>query len=323
VPPADLYHACGLQAAWAARALAGPARAAGRAGRVVYDMLDIYLESGSYAGLSPLRRRLFAAREARLVEDVDRLVTVSDAFADDAVGRVGLAERPLVVYNGCFRSELPRTDTDLVRAATGIPPERPVVLFLGRLEPFAGLLEAGDAVMRLPDAAFVAMGRGSLEDELRARDAEPARAGRHFTLPPVPAEDVPRWAAGADATIFLSTVRDRNQELLTPNKLWESLAGGAPIVFSAGLRAMRGILEPADLGVAVDRDDPEAIAAGLRHLLEAPAEERAARRERARRLIDEEYAWDRWAPDYLALADRLSGDGGAPPGPAARVRSRS
>jgi glycosyltransferase involved in cell wall biosynthesis len=322
VQPADLYHACGLQAAWAARDLTGPARKAGRAGRVIYDLIDIHLESGSYAGLSPLRRRLFSARESRLVKAADGLTSASDPFADDAMARWHLPERPVVVYNGPFRSELTSADTDLVREATGIPAERAVVMFIGRFERFAGLLEAGEAVLGLPDAAFVAIGRGSLEAELQARDVDPAFAGRHFTLPPVLPEDVPQWAAAADATIFLSTVADLNQRLLTPNKLWESLAGGAPIVFSRGLEQMRRILEPEGLGVAVDRDDPAAIAAGLRTFLDEGPTQRADRRARARWLVSERYAWDVWVPNYLELADALTGGDGAPGRPAP-ARSRS
>ena len=302
LPPADLYHACGLGAAVAAHQLASAARRSGRRGAVVYDLIDIFLEANRYPTLPGWRRSLYRRREAGLVHVADLLTTVNDALADDAVMRWRLAERPLVIFNAPARAELPQGDTDLVRRAAGLPATTRVVAFLGRFVPGRGILEAGDAVMRVADAAFVAIGYGPLEGELRARDAE--RPGRHVTLPAVPPTEVARWAAGADATVFTSPDSTLNLRLSTPNKLWESLAGGAPVVYGAGLAGVEAVLAPERLGIAVAPDDPVAIAAALRTLLDAPPAERAARRARARTLAAERYAWDIRMPEYLALVDR-------------------
>ncbi len=311
LPPADLYHACGAGAAFAARALAARAQHAGRRGRVIYDMIDIFLEAGGYPSMRRWRRALYRRRESKLVQQVDGLTTVNDALADDAVSRWRLAERPAVVYNCPSRVEVPAADADLIRAATGIPPGRAIVLYIGRFFAGYGLLEAGDAVMRLPEVAFVAMGYGQLAPELRARDNDPARAGRHFTLPPVPPEEVARWAASADLSIFVSAAATLNLRLSTPNKLWESLAGGTPIVVGEDLAEMRRILEPEGLGIAARHDDPQAIANAVRQFLDLPVERRAVLRARARRLVTERYAWDLWAPSYLASVERIMAHGAA------------
>jgi glycosyltransferase involved in cell wall biosynthesis len=305
LPPADLYHACGIGAAFAARDLAARARRKGRAGQLVYDMIDIFLEANRYPFLPRWRRALFRRREAALVRDAAATVTVSAALAADAVARWSLAEPPCVMANAPTRAEMPPGDLDLIRAATGIPASCRIVVFLGRFVPDRGLLEAGDAVLLVPDTAFVALGYGPLEPELRARDAEAERRGRHYTLSPVPPEDVPRWAASADASIFVSPGRTLNIRLSTPNKLWESLAGGTPVVYGRELEGMRGILEPARLGLPANHDNVADIAAAIRTLLDAPDAERASRRERARRLVSERFAWDVTEPAYLRLVDGL------------------
>lgn len=305
LPPADLYHACGIGAGIAARSLARRARRAGRAGAVIYDYIDIFQESDPWYALPPWRRRLYPRREAAIVRSADAIVSVSEHYAADAVGRFGLGASPLVVYNCPPRTEIAAEDTDLVRRATGLPPERGVVLFLGRFVPFRGILEAGDAVLALRDAAFVAMGYGPLRPVLRARDAEPRRQGRHFTLPPVPPGDVARWAAGADATIFISPGRNLNHRLMTPNKLWESLAGGAPVLLGSDNLAAREIAEPLGLAKAVPDDDPATIARALREFLDEQPAERAARRARARKLVAERYSWDVRIGAYRSLVDEL------------------
>jgi glycosyltransferase involved in cell wall biosynthesis len=305
LPPADLYHACGIGAAFAARDLAARARRRGRAGRLLYDMIDIFLEANRYPSLPRWRRSLFRRREAALVRDAAATVTVNDALAADATSRWTLSQPPLVVPNAPSRAEIPATDLDLIRAATGIPAGCRIVVFLGRFVPDRGLLQAGDAVLLVPDTAFVALGYGRLQPELRARDAEPERRGRHYTLPPVPPDEVPRWAASADASIFVSPGSTLNIRLSTPNKLWESLAGGAPVVYGRELEGMRDVLEPLGLGVPARHDDVPDIAAAIRTLLDVPEPERRERRERARRLVRDQFAWDVIAPAYLGLVDAL------------------
>src|SRR6185437_16919657 len=84
---------------------------------------------------------------------------------------------------------------DLIRAATGIPADRRIVLFLGRLGPQRGLDEAAEAVLRLPDAALVILGFGAWATRLRQRDQEARFVGRHWTLPAVHPDLLLDWTA--------------------------------------------------------------------------------------------------------------------------------
>ena len=63
-----------------------------------------------------------------------------------------------VRLNGCDARPLPETEVRAFRAETGLG-DRPVVLFLGRLEPYKGAVEFIDAVIAMlqakPDSADV------------------------------------------------------------------------------------------------------------------------------------------------------------------------
>lgn len=179
------------------------------------------------------------------------------------------------------------------------------MLFIGRFTADRPVLDAGDAVLGLRDAAFVALGWGAREAELLARDREPQRAGRHFTLPPVPPEAVTRWSASAGATLVMAPADVLNTRSMTPNKFWESLAAGVPVVVGERQVAAQRIVEPDDLGVRARPGDVASLTDALRRLLDAPEAERAARSERARRLVAERYAWDITIPRYLRLVREL------------------
>ena len=327
LPPADLYHACGIAALVAATELARDVRAGRspleaaeggqstrrRAGRVVYDVIDLFLEGNVYATMPRPLKRLYERRELALVRRADGIVTVNEALAGELRRRWALAAEPAVVRN-CppYQPSREPPPGDL-RRATGFPAPTRLVLFLGILGADRGLLESGEAVLRLSDAAFVALGFGPWYERMRALDTDPRFAGRHVTLPPVHPDDVPRWAAGADAALIAVPGDSLNQRLSTPNKFWELLAAGVPLVVGRDLAVMREIVERHDLGAVADPADPEDLARALREVLDAPPEARAGRRARALALHRDTYRWDVQVRPLLALAARLvpgpDGDG--------------
>ena len=67
-------------------------------------------------------------------------------------------------------------------------------------------------------------------------------------LPAVHPDDVRRWAASADVSIIAVPANSLNQRLSTPNKFWESLAAGTPVVIGRDLEVMRAIVEADRLG---------------------------------------------------------------------------
>ncbi len=305
VEPADLYHACGYRAVGVALDLAASARNAGRSGRVIYDVIDVQLDSQVYADLPGAVRLVHGVRERRWIRAVDAIVTVNQPLADHLARSWPIAEAPTVLLNCQPRWTAPDVRPTHLRDATGIPPERAVVLFLGKLAEQKGLDEAAEAVLRLPDAALVLLGFGTWLDRLRARDRDPRFAGRHFTLPPVHPDAVPEWTASADVSIVAVPANSLNQRLSTPNKFWESLTAGTPVVVGRELEVMAGILAADDLGATADPADPVDLARALASIVDRPPAERSAMRERCLAVTRERYNWETAVEAYLALVRRL------------------
>jgi glycosyltransferase involved in cell wall biosynthesis len=309
--PADLYHAFGILTIGVALRLAKASRAAGRSGRVVYDVIDVTLESNNReaprALVPPLRRK-----ERGWAGRADAIVTVNEPIGRHLAEAWGLATPPTVLLNCQPRWDPPAERPDLIRAATGLEPGNRIVLFLGRLGRQRGLEEAAAAVLATPQAALVMLGFGAWADTLRARDTDPAYAGRHFTLPPVHPDAVPAWTASADVSIIAVPANSLNQRLSTPNKFWESLTAGTPVVLGRDLEVMRAIVEADDLGAVADPTDPADLARALREVLDAPPEVRDARRARCLAVCRERYNWETAVRPYLDLIARLSGAAGRP-----------
>ena len=309
LPPADLYHAFGILTVDVANRLAARARAEGRAGKVVYDVIDVILDSNNYADVPGPVLALYKWRERRWVRRAAAVITVNAPIADH-LARIWSLRAPATVLLNCqprWSSPVPRPDH--IREATGIPAERKIVLWLGRLGRDRGLEQAAEAVLQLDDAALVMLGFGSWADRLRAQDADPRFAGRHYTLDPVHPDLVPAWTASADVSIIAVPANSLNQRLSTPNKFWESLTAGTPIVLGQDLEVMREMLEADGLGRVADPADPADLARALGDVLDQGPEALAAMRERCLRVTSERYNWETAVTDYLELVRGLVPDG--------------
>jgi glycosyltransferase involved in cell wall biosynthesis len=306
LPPADLYHACGILTVSVAVELARSARRAGRQGRVVYDVIDVILESNNYNRVPRALLAWYRWRERRWVRRSDAIVTVNQPIADHLAQIWRLRQPPTVLLNCQPRWTSPEPRPDLIRAATAIPPERAIVLFLGRLGRERGLEEAAAAVMQLEDAALVMLGFGPWADRLREKDADPALQGHHYTLPPVHPDDVPAWTASADVSIIAVPANSLNQRLSTPNKFWESLTAGTPVVVGRDLEVMRAIVEADELGAIADPANPDDLARGLREVLEQGPDALAAMRARCLRVTRDRYNWETAVEPYLDLLAALA-----------------
>jgi glycosyltransferase involved in cell wall biosynthesis len=236
------------------------------------------------------------------------VVTVNDALADHCHDLWPFRERPTVLLNCQPRWTPPSRRPDLIRESAGLPAERRIVLFLGKLGRQRGLEMAAEAVARLPDAALVMLGSVVNADwgaALRAKSEDPRLVGRHVVLPAVHPDDVPLWAASADVSIIAVPANSLNQRLSTPNKFWESLAAGTPVVIGKGLDVMRSIVEADGLGGVADPLDPDDLARALAEIIELPADAYDALRDRCLAVSQDRYNWETAVLPYLELVARL------------------
>lgn len=280
---------------WHGHDLTGFVPAVGARGRrdgpLVYDSHELYLESGSLAHLPrPVWRRLFAY-ECGLAREADLVITVNDSIADELVARYALA-RPTVVMN-CPPMAIarPRPGGSPLRDLVGR--EGPILVIHGALSPGKGLLEAVEALRRLPrDHSLVILGRGELGERLRRLADAPGLKGRLHVVDPVPQAQLIGWLAGADVALVTFTPETLNQHYATPNRLFESLAAGLPVVVS-DFPELRRITTVHDVGLVCDPTDPRSIAESVERILGEDADVRFARRARARAAFEDRYNWER------------------------------
>jgi glycosyltransferase involved in cell wall biosynthesis len=244
-----------------------------------------------------LLRHVAAAPALRL------LVTVTRLLREDVEARGIRLPRSLVwpdaVDLAAYDAAIPETRT---------ADRRPVVLYTGHLFPEKGVGTLIDAALELAGVSVVIA--GGMPGDVRAwRERVGVRAGGGTVE--LLGHLEPRRIAGlqkaADVLVLPNSGRHRHSARETsPMKLFEYMAAGRPIVAS-DLPAIREVLTHDVNAWLVRPDDPEALASGIRTLLDDPA--RGARLARQARADVERFSWRRRAEEIVAAA------GGRVPGP--------
>jgi glycosyltransferase involved in cell wall biosynthesis len=299
-PAADLYHGMAYMGIPVALDLGRRHGAT-----VVYDARDIYLEARNLARMRGPARWLLARAERGWAHRSDRVITVNRAYAEVMAERLRVP-MPLVVMNCSYRFDPPEPRERRFHDALGLAPDQRVVLYHGGLFPHRGIEELMTAIADVPSATLVLMGYGVLEPVLRERAASPASGGRVRVLPAVPPDALLAWVACADVVAMPIQPSTLNHRLTTPNKLFEAMAAGVPVVAS-DLPGMATIVRATDCGVLCDPADPTAISAALRTILEAPEDERLAFGRRGLEASHTEYNWEDQVGMLLAEYGRLTG----------------
>jgi glycosyltransferase involved in cell wall biosynthesis len=301
-PPADIIHGMAYMGIPVAHAIA--AYQSGHP-RVIYDARDIYMDAANLARMRGPVRWVIARAEKRWARRADRVVTVNEPYAEVMASRLGVP-KPLIVMNCSYRFTPPDPPEHRFHEHLGLPLSTRVVLYQGGFSLDRGIEQLFDAIRLLDDATLVLMGYGLQEATYRERAASAELRDRVRIMPAVPPAELLSWVASADVVAMPIQPTTLNHRLTTPNKLFEAMAAGVPVVAS-DLPGMAPTVLETGAGLVVDPTDPSAIAAGCRQILDASPDERAAWRHRALDAAHGTYNWERQVEILFAEYSRLTG----------------
>ena len=157
-----------------------------------------------------------------------------------------------IVRNCPDRWDPPDPRPDRIRQALGIDADTHIVLYQGGLLVERGIEQSMDAILDVPGAVLVLMGFGNQEARFRQMAARPMYAGKVHVLDAVSPSELLWWSASSDVMVMLYQPHTENHQYVTPQKLWEAMAAGVPVVASdlpglasiVGTRRVRHAMRP-------------------------------------------------------------------------------
>lgn len=165
----------------------------------------------------------------RTLRAADRIVFVSQAMTRHAIDTFGVSPaRCATVVNGINTGVFHPQDRAQCRAALGLPPQAPVVVYVGRLIEAKGLRELVGSVTKLrqthPDLRTIVIGEGPYLDTLKGLIAASGQQDCITLAGGQLPEKVAQYINAADALTLPSWSEGY------PNVLVEALACGCPVV---------------------------------------------------------------------------------------------
>ncbi len=264
-------------------------------------------DSHELATSVPYRERFWAwfvaALERLAVPRADAVVTVSDGIAERLRERYHLTSSPTVLRNVSALSTDGAGSGGGLRTRLGLG-EQPLLLHQGAAATGRGAEDLVRAAALVLQAHLVFLGDGEPACEARVGDlaAELGVSDRVHLLASVPLERLLEHTREADVGLSMLEDTCENHRLALPNKVFEYVAAGVPVVVN-DLPELRRLVGEYGIGWVAEGADPEPLAATLRTALEQRDDPALAER---LAVAGRELRWDVEQRRLIALYDELA-----------------
>jgi glycosyltransferase involved in cell wall biosynthesis len=254
--PATVFHASDVYCLPAMSAAAYRQKA-----RLIYDARELYVHVAATVH-RPWVRLFWYLVERRYIRRADAVFTVSPGIADRLAETYHIT-RPTVLFNAPLSTRA--TTSNLLRERATIPDDHLVFLHQGQLRKDRGAERLVEAMREIEKVVMLFLGDGpirkGLEERVRRHNLQQAVR----FLDPVMPDDLIPATASADVGVTLLEDTCLNHRLALPNKLFEYLAAGLPVMAS-NLPEIRRVIETHDVGLLVDPADPTALVRTIRRM---------------------------------------------------------
>jgi glycosyltransferase involved in cell wall biosynthesis len=233
------------------------------------EVRDVWPDMLIQLGLSaPLVIKPLLWLERFLYARADRIITLTDGISERIAAK-GVPRTKLVVVPNSMLPAAPLDDERRQARRRELGWDGKVVaVWAGSHNPMNGLdvvVEAARLLADRPSVLVAFIGDGSLKQQL----IEQARGLPNVVFyDPVPKTDIGDFLRAAD----IGLVHSRRFDAFTgarPNKLFEYMAAGLPIVSTVPGEAWR-LIEEAGAGIFAEWEAPQALAAAIQTLADAP-----------------------------------------------------
>lgn len=231
---------------------------------LVYDAHEIYPQIGT---LTSNQRLALDAKERALVKSVDHMITVNPFIADWYAKEYAMP-RPTSIRNSVSPQPgmgvLSRTTT--LRDLLQLDASARILIFQGWLDASRGLASLIRAMADVPDNIhLVFIGYGEFITE--AKKLAAGQKKRIHFVPKVTFEELTDYTLSADAGIIPYPDTDLNHHFCSPNKLFEFIHAGLPIIGNR-LPYLEQVIDGEGFGLTEPLHGPKDYARAIRRMFD-------------------------------------------------------
>lgn len=221
-------------------------------GKVVYDSHELWIHRNRGGRLRWVERAIERFFESLLIRRADLVIVVSDGISKYLQGFYSLQKAPLVIKNvPIIDSDSTLIEKDL-RGSLNIPSDEKLVLYCGLITAGRGISEFLESMVGNTHLWFVMIGpvNQPYTENLMSGLPQSVR-NRVKLLDSVKFDQVVKNIRGADFSLVCIEPVCLSYELSLPNKFFESLAAGVPVL-SYGSKEVNALVQKHKIGFSVN-----------------------------------------------------------------------
>ena len=212
-------------------------------------------------------RWIYKIVEKIVLLDANHVISVNSHIARLMQKDLGVKRHIDIVKN--IPSHVPKKSYNL-RNHLSIPKENFIVYYVGQLAPYRNLDFIIKELSHLSNVVLVIQGTITLEFKRQLEDLAKSlnMRDRFFLLPAISHEDIPAYCNGANVGIFTCDHKSsKSMKYSLPNKLFEYIIGGVPII-SEDIPVAKQYIDDYDLGLYIDSSCPGSLCQAVKKFLD-------------------------------------------------------
>ena len=232
-----------------------------------------------------------------LLQDSFGVVAISNGLKSFYIEKGGREDKILVAHDGVDLKQFENPEKkNTARIRLGLPLEKRIAMYIGRLDGWKGVRTLLDASLKLPDDIQVVVIGG----EERHVSALRAEFRNVIFLGSRPYAELSDNQAAADVLVLPNTKKSLiSSNYTSPLKLFSYMASGRPIVAS-DLQSIREILDDSSC-IFVTPDDPNSMSEGIKKALDCSDSIPKAARQKV-----QSFTWQSRAQQVISFAGNVT-----------------
>lgn len=205
---------------------------------------------------------------ASCLRSVSLITAVSEHLRHDLVAIGVPGKKIIVLHDGVDTGWEEMVSKEVARQQLGVPLDKQVVVYTGRLSPEKGVDTLVRAASLVPEVLFLIAGGQEGDIQWLRGLATNSGAGNVFFIGHVAPKVSRRYQVAGDLLVVPQSGKSSwSARYTSPLKLFEYMASGRPIVATA-VPCLMEVVQHGRTAWLVRPDDPHALAQGIRHVLQ-------------------------------------------------------
>lgn len=275
--------------------------------KCIYDSHELYLEvlKENIASEQRLIHRIirlvlfmyYSLVERILIKRVDHIITVSDGIANRFATTYSI-KKPMVIKNCPPYHRLNKKGSVNI----SLPYRRFLILYCGWFQKERNIPAIVESIKFLPTRYHLVLLGDGPEKEKVVRAIEDNLLGGRITVTKVDPDKLASIISQAKVGLVPLQQLSLNEKYALPNKLFEYMMAGVPVVAS-DMPEVAKIVNEEKIGATFTSFEPREIARSIRKVVESPNYDQMRRN--ALRAAREKYNWEREESKLLALYESM------------------